>query len=163
MSNEHFSDIAFSKHLQLTFKFEYYCYAHWGTILCNILFLFISSKKTPWKRFIKNCALMLLLKYTLRINILCFNVLSSKSRTSPCHHHCIHWHFSVYHHYYHDQHIHSKLNKKKPNFHDNISFYGVFLVYTWKTFHEVHSIHFYQNFIPIKINIAIAILLSNWK
>ena len=132
MSNEHFSDIAFSKHLQLTFKFEYYCYAHWGTILCNILFLFISSKTTPWKRLIKSCALMLLLKYTLRINILCFNVLSSKSRTSPCHHHCIHWHFSVYHHYY-------------------------------QTFHEVHSIHFYQNFIPIKINIAIAILLSNWK
>ena len=135
----------------------------WGTILCNILLLFIFSKKTPWKWFIKKCALMLLLKYTLRINILSFNVVSSKSRTPPYHHHCIHWHFSVYHHYYHDQHIHSKLNKKKPNFHDNISFYGVFLVYTWKTFHEVHSIHFYQNFIPVTINSAITILLSNWK
>ena len=108
---------------------------------------------------------MLLLKYTLRINILCFNVLSSKSRTSPCHHHCIHWHFSVYHHYYHDQHIHSKLNKKKPNFHDNISFYGVILVYTLKNFpRSTHysllskfysdiNKHCFSNFI-IKLNVA---------
>ena len=129
----------------------------WGTTLCNILLLFISSKKTPWKRFIKKCALMLLLKYTLRINILSFNVVSSKSRTSPYHHHCIHWHFSVYHYYYHDQHIHSQLHKKKPNFHDNISFYGVILVYNFKTKHEVHSNHFNQNFILMKMSITITI------
>ena len=93
--------LPFQNILQPTLEFEYYCYAHWDThsVTCN----FFSFSKIHLEKVHQNVCLMLLLKYTRRINILWFNVLSSKSRTSLS----LSLYslvFSVYHYYYHDQH-----------------------------------------------------------
>ena len=116
--------LPFRNILQPTLEFEYYCYAHKDTqFVTNITSFLLLHENTPWKKVHQNVCLMLLLKHTRRINILCFNALSSKSRTSPSLS-LYSFVFSVYHYCYHDQHI---LLSEKSNFHENMSFDSISL------------------------------------